>query len=140
MSTQEPPTAATPQDSPHRTLYQSYITYCNAHNFRAMEQFYTSPININDEPWSPTKVTAQFAPLVEAFPDWHWEIRHFGVDGDCLYLHFRVEGTHRGTFRGVEATGRRVATTQFTIYRVVDGRFTDVWDMTDIESLVKQIS
>jgi predicted ester cyclase len=137
MSTQQPIDAALLDK--HRALYTSYIDYCNAHNFQAMEQFYTSPININDEPWATTKVTAQFKPLVEAFPDWHWEIRHMTIDTEHISLHFKVTGTHKGTFQGVAPTGRKVSTTQFTLYRVVDGKFTDVWDLTDFETIMKQI-
>jgi predicted ester cyclase len=140
MATQKvTPDSSTTQDS-LRLQYQSYIAFCNAHNFTAMENFYTSPIKINDEPWEPSKVTAQFKPLVEGFPDWHWEIRHFGVDGEYLYLHFRVTGTHLGTFQGIHATGRRVETTQFTCYRVVEGRYAEVWDLMDVGKVVEQIS
>lgn len=139
MATQQVPSAATANKDPRRALYQSYIDYCNAHDFEAMEKFYTSPININDEPWGPSKVTAQFKPLVEGFPDWHWEIRHFAVDGNYLSLHFKVTGTHLGTFQGIAPTGRRVSTTQFTLYHLVDGKYTDVWDLTDIDSVIKQI-
>lgn len=124
----------------YRALYASYLEHCNAHNFEGMESFYTSPLNVNDEPWSPKKVTAQFKPLVTAFPDWHWELRNLSIEGDYLALHFRVTGTHQGNFQGIEATGRRVATTQFTLYHVVDGKFADVWDLLDVESLVKQIT
>ncbi|KEY74608.1 hypothetical protein S7711_05039 [Stachybotrys chartarum IBT 7711] len=137
-SKQSSPPATAPDDA-RRKIYQSYIDYCNAHNFKAMEKFYTSPININDEPWETTKVTAQFEPLVEGFPDWHWEIRQLTIDGEYLALHFKVTGTHLGTFQGIEPTGRRVSTTQFTLYHLVDGKFADVWDLTDFASLIKQI-
>lgn len=104
-----------------------------------MEKFYTSPININDEPWVPMKVTDQFKELVEGFPDWHWEIRHLTIDDGFLALHFDVTGTHHGRFRGVEPTGRRVSTTQLTLYHLVDEKFTEVWDLTDMSSVMKQI-
>ena len=56
----------------YRELYASYLQYCNGHNFEAMQSFYSSlTVRINDELWSPGKGTAQFAPLVSAFPDWH---------------------------------------------------------------------
>jgi len=139
MAAQQVPSAGLNDQDPRRVQYQSYIEYCNAHEFTAMENFYTSPININDEPWAPSKVTAQFRPLVEGFPDWHWEIRHFGVDGDYLHLHFKVSGTHLGVFQGIQPTGRRVSTTQFTLYHLVDGKYADVWDLTDIDSVIKQI-
>jgi predicted ester cyclase len=66
-----------------------------------MQSFYTSPVvKINDESCSPEKVTAQFKPLVTAFPDWRWEMRHLAVDGDYLALHFTVSGTHKGELNG----------------------------------------
>lgn len=127
------------QNEEQRALYLSYIEYCNAHNFEAMESFYTSPINVNDEPWAPSKVTMQFKPLIAAFPDWHWEIRNLSIDGDYLALHLRVTGTHQGIFQGIEPTGCRVSASQFTLYHLVDGKFANVWDLVDMESVRKQI-
>ena len=124
----------------YRKLYALYLEHCNAHNFEAMQSFYSSPtVNINDEPWTPAKVTAQFAPLVSAFPNWHWEMRNLSVDGDFLALHFKVSGTHQGAFQGVEATGRTVNVSQFTLYHVVDGKFAEVWDLIDTQTILKQI-
>jgi predicted ester cyclase len=128
-------------DREHRALYSSYLDHCNAHNFEAMQSFYTSPVvKINDESCSPEKVTAQFKPLVTAFPDWRWEMRHLAVDGDYLALHFTVSGTHKGELNGYKPTGRKVSTSQFTLYHVVDGKFAEVWDLVDMQSLIKQIT
>ncbi|KKP00906.1 aspartyl-tRNA synthetase [Trichoderma harzianum] len=133
--------AANTKIEEYRALCDSYLQHCNSHNFEGMEKFYTSPLNVNDEPWDPKKVTAQFEPLVTAFPDWHWELKHLTIEGDYLACHFKVTGTHKGTFQGIEATGRKITTTQFTLYHVVEGnKFGDVWDLVDIESVVKQIS
>jgi predicted ester cyclase len=124
----------------YRELYASYLKHCNAHNFEAMQSFYSSPtVRINDEPWTPTRVTAQFAPLVSAFPDWHWEMRNLSVDGDFLALHFKVSGTHQGPFQGIEATGRAVNASQFTLYHVVNGKFAEVWDLLDTQAILEQI-
>ena len=70
------------QRDQHRSLYLSYLQCCNEHHFDRMASFYTSPIKVNDVPMDPAAVTAQFAPLISAFPDWHWEIRPIVVDGD----------------------------------------------------------
>jgi predicted ester cyclase len=105
-----------------------------------MASFYTSTIKVNDVPMDPAAVTAQFAPLISAFPDWHWEIRHLVVEGDYIAVHFTVTGTHLGAFRGIEATGRRVImTSEFTLYRVEDGKFAEVWDLVDMEAVLRQI-
>jgi predicted ester cyclase len=104
-----------------------------------MASFYTSTIKVNDVPMDPAAVTAQFAPLISAFPDWHWEIRHLVVDGDYIAVHYTVTGTHRGAFHGIEATSRQVTTTEFTLYHVEDGKFAEVWDHTDMDAVLRQI-
>ena len=88
-----------------------------------MLSFYASTIKVNDVPMDPASVAAQFAPLFSAFPDWHLEMRNLVADGDYIALHFTVTGTHRGVFQGIEATGRRVTISEFTFYRLEDGKF-----------------
>lgn len=135
------PRSTTSEDDERRALYQKYIDHCNAHDFQGMEQFYTTPtINVNNEPVTPSQVTDQFKPLVEAFPDWHWDIRHLTIDGDYLSLHFEISGTHTGTFQGIPATGRRVTSSQFTLYQLKGTKYANVWDLTDFDSVIKQIS
>jgi predicted ester cyclase len=50
-----------------------------------------------------------------------------------------VTGTHRGPFQGIEATGRRVTFSEFTLYRVEDGKFAWVWVLTDMDAVTRQI-
>jgi predicted ester cyclase len=104
-----------------------------------MATFYTSTIKVNDVPMDPAAVAAQFAPLFSAFPDWHWEIRNLVVDGDYIAGHFAVTGTHLGAFQGIEATGRRVTISEFTFYRLEDGKFAEVWDLADMDAVMRQI-
>ena len=70
------------QREEHRSLYLSYLEYCNEHDLDGMASFYTSTIKVNDLPMDPAAVSAQFEPLFSAFPDWHWEIRYLVVACD----------------------------------------------------------
>lgn len=128
------------QGDDYRSLYLSYLKYCNDHDFDSMASFYTPTIKVNDAPMEPAAVTAQFAPLISAFPDWHWEMRHIVVDDDNIVVHFKVTGTHLGAFQGIEATGRRVSVSEFTLYHLESGKFAEVWDLLDMTALLKQIS
>ena len=123
-----------------RSLYLSYLECCNEHDVDRMASFYTSTIKVNDVPMGPAGVAAQFAPLFSAFPDWHWEMRHLVVDGDYIALHFTFTGTHRGSFQGIKATGRRVTTVEFTLYRLEDDKFAEVWDLTDMDAVMRKIT
>ena len=127
------------QREENRSLYLSYLEYCNEHDLDGMASFYTSTIKVNDLPMDPAAVSAQFEPLFSAFPDWHWEIRNLVVDGDHIAVHFTVTGTHRAAFQGIEATGRRVTTSEFTFYRIEDGKFAEVWDLADMDAVMRQI-
>jgi steroid delta-isomerase-like uncharacterized protein len=104
-----------------------------------MASFYASTIRVNEVPMDRAAVAAQFAPLFSAFPDWHWEIRNLVVDGDYIAAHFTVTGTHRGAFQGIEATERRVAISEFTFYRIENGKFAEVWDHADVDAVMRQI-
>lgn len=123
----------------YRSLYQAYLKCCNEHDFDGMASFYTAAIKVNDAPMDPAAVAAQFAPIVSAFPDWHWDMRHLVVDDDYISVHFTVTGTHRGIFQGIEATGRRVSISEFTLYRVADRKFAAVWDLADMGAVLQQI-
>ena len=39
------------QRNEHRSLYLSYLEYCNEHDFDRMASFYTSTIKVNDVLW-----------------------------------------------------------------------------------------
>jgi predicted ester cyclase len=54
-------------------------------------------------------------------------------------VHFTVTGTHRGAFKGIEATNRRVTISEFTFYRIKDGKFAEAWDHADMDAVIRQI-
>ena len=123
-----------------KSLYWSYLDACNAHDVDRMSTFYSPTITVNDSPMDTADVAVQFAPIFSAFPDWHWEVKNLAIDNDLVSLHFSVTGTHRATFEGIAATNRRVAISEFTIYRVEDGKFAAVWDLADMGELVRQLT
>ena len=127
------------QRDEHRALYLTYLKYCNDHDVDGMATFYKSTMKVNEVPMDRAAVAAQFPTLFSAFPDWHWEVRNLVVDGDYIAGHFTVTGTHRGAFQGIEATGRLVTISEFTFYRLEDGKFAEVWDHADIDAVMRQI-
>ena len=127
------------QHNEHRCLYLSYLKCCNDHDLEGMASFYASTMKVNGVPMEPAAVTAQFEPTIAGFPDWHWDMQHIVIDGDDIVVHFMVTGTHQGAFAGIGATGRPVRVSQFTLYRLDDGKFAEVWDLVDMNALMKQI-
>ena len=68
-----------------------------------------------------------------------WELRHLVADAPWIAAHLADTGTHRGTFSGVEATGRAVGIQEFAFYRLDAGRIAEVWGMDFHVQLVEQV-
>ncbi|EKJ75765.1 hypothetical protein FPSE_03945 [Fusarium pseudograminearum CS3096] len=122
-----------------RSLYQKYIESFNTRDFEVMKSFYASPVNVMDKRQEPDDIIAMCKYLLESFPDWKGEVRHIVIEGDYMTVHFKDSGTHQGEFRGYQATGRKVETTEVSLYHVVDGKFAEVWPLVDFDTVVEQI-
>ncbi len=74
-----------------------------------------------------------------AFPDIQVTIEDLLVDGDRVAARLTFEGTHQGSFQGIEATGKRVAWSGIWIYRVDGGKFVERWHAYDLLGLLEQL-
>jgi predicted ester cyclase len=63
------------------------------------------------------------AAVVEAFPDYRWDLRHLLVDGCWLSAHLMDTGT--------TPAGRSAMTQEFAMYRVARSRIVEVWGDLD---------
>jgi steroid delta-isomerase-like uncharacterized protein len=73
------------------------------------------------------------------FPGTKVELHHVFGQGDLVATHWTVSGTHKGEFFGIPATGRDVSVEGMNVYRVVDGKVTDVWTQFDGLGLMEQL-
>ncbi len=121
-------------------FYGRYLNRCNEHRFDELAEFVSEQVRVNDEPQGLAAYVDGLRTVVEAFPDYHWDLRHLFVDGDHLSAHLLDTGTHRGTFHGVPATGRRVATHELAVYRLDQGRIAEVWVAADDLALLSRLT
>jgi predicted ester cyclase len=61
------------------------------------------------------------------------------AEGDLVYVRSTWSGSYTGTFRGVAVSGRAVTVVYSNVYRVVDGRVSDNWFVSDRLSLAEQL-
>jgi steroid delta-isomerase-like uncharacterized protein len=66
-----------------------------------------------------------------AFPDWHEKVLDAFGSGDQVASRYLSTGTHRGTFWGIEATGRRIEIQEISLFKVAEGRIVEQWCMFD---------
>lgn len=66
-----------------------------------------------------------------AFPDIRYEIGDVFADGDRVAIRWTWTGTHRGPFRNIAPTNRRVSNEGQAIFELRDGRILRSWLHTD---------
>jgi steroid delta-isomerase-like uncharacterized protein len=125
--------------SGNEAFYRRYLAACNAHEFDRLGEFVAADVQVNGEPKGLDSYVAGLREVVQAFPDYHWDLRDLFVDGDRIAARFIDTGTHRGPAFGVPATGRAVQTQEFAFYRLAGGLIAEVWVTADNLSLLRQL-
>ncbi len=74
-----------------------------------------------------------------AFPDLHYTIEDEIEEGDKVVTRARWEGTHRGDFMGIPATGKRVSVDGVDITRFSNGKAVEHWGYQDTPALMQQL-
>ena len=108
-------------------FYRRYIAVCNAHRFADLGEFVGDDVRVNDAPTGVEQYVAGLRAVVDAFPDYHWDLRQLVVDGDCLAARLTGTGTHTGTFLDVPATGRAIEVRELAMYRIDGGKIAECW-------------
>lgn len=75
----------------------------------------------------------------EAFPDLVETVDVVLSEGDMVACRFTARGTHKGVFMDIEPTQKSISFTGIDIYRVVDGKITEMWYAEDLYGLRRQI-
>jgi len=80
-----------------------------------------------------------YAQFYKGFPDTHSTIEDIIAEGDKVWTHSIVTGTHKGEYRGVPPTGKEITMRCIDIYRIVDGKIGEAWAVYDFLDFYKQL-
>ena len=67
----------------------------------------------------------------EGFPDVHRTIEDIIAEGDQVWVHVKITGTHTGNYRGLAPTGKKIVIAAVPTYRVIDGKIAEGWSVWD---------
>jgi predicted ester cyclase len=73
------------------------------------------------------------------FPDQQWAAEDLLAEDDKVVLVWTLRGTHRGELMGLAPTGKEVAVTGISVYRIADGKVAEIWVQSDTLGLLQQI-
>ena len=75
----------------------------------------------------------------KAFPDSHLTIEEQVANGDKVATRWSFTGTHKGAFRGIAPTGKRVTFSAMYFYRFGNGKVVEIHAMVNIFALFEQL-
>ena len=76
----------------------------------------------------------------DAFPDIHWTIDDMIVEGNKKATRFTVTGTHKGGYKGIPATNKKVTIRAISISRRnAGGKIVEEWHMYNALGLMQQL-
>jgi steroid delta-isomerase-like uncharacterized protein len=77
--------------------------------------------------------------LRKAFPDITFTIVDQVAEENKVVTHWTATGTHKGEFKGIPATGRKVKFSAIDIDKLSNGKFVECWTNMDELGLMQQL-
>ncbi|MGD8330410.1 MAG: ester cyclase [Acidobacteriota bacterium] len=74
-----------------------------------------------------------------AFPDSHVTYDELIDAGDTIVGRWSATGTHTGPLPGLKPTGRPIAISGITIYRIASGKIVEAWEQLDMLGMWRQL-
>jgi predicted ester cyclase len=116
----------------------------NNHNYLVAEEI-CSPDHVLHHPAQPAPIhgVQGLKDVTEevgtAFPDWNMVPREMVAEGEWVAAFTDLTATNTGPLSGGKPSGRRIAQTGITCYRVVNGKITEVRIQEDILYMLQSL-
>jgi steroid delta-isomerase-like uncharacterized protein len=90
-------------------------------------------------PRGPEAIKEHVAGWIASFPDLRFTIEQMVSEGNRVVMQLRMEGTHRGAWLGIPASGKKIQIRMFTVHRVEGGKIVEDWVLVESLGLFEQL-
>ena len=135
-------TAAPPSDATNAERIRWAFETLNAHDVAPLRALWTADTveRFPDRTCHGTEeIAAYFEETFRAVPDFHMEIVSIAEQGDDVFVHWHLTGTHQGPITGIEGTGRPIAVDGIDHFVVRDGRVASNFVVFDQMQYARQL-
>ncbi len=123
----------------NKEIVRGFIEAYNARNLGLVDDF-VSPDYIDHEKNIGREGLKQLIAMgINAFPDWYETVEDIIAEGDKVWVLLTYTGTHKGEFMGLNPTGKKITSKAVDIYRIVNGKLEEYWNVTDNLNIFKQV-
>ena len=95
--------------------------------------------HLPDSGIGPEAYKRNVARFVAGFPDLRFTVEDMLVENDKVAVGWTISGTHKGEFRGISPTGRKVSVEGITINQIAGGKIMDSYVSWDALGLMQQL-
>lgn len=96
-------------------------------------------IDLPDSGIGPEAYARNVVQFVRAFPDLKFKVLDMVAEGEKVVAFWNISGTHKGEFRGIAPTGKKVSVDGITISQLADGMIMDSYVSLDLWSMMQQL-
>ncbi|MFE9889288.1 ester cyclase [Streptomyces scopuliridis] len=123
-----------------RGWYMRFAAALNAHEFDGMDEFINDQVLLSGKPGTRDDVVRVLKGIVEAVPDFHWDVKEILFDRDGIAVRVINTGTPVKEWLGVPPSGASFEIVEYVIYKVGNGRFAEMTNLHDSTELRRQLT
>jgi steroid delta-isomerase-like uncharacterized protein len=134
--------SAPPAGSSSGELIRWAFEMLNQHDVSPLRQFWTEETveRFPDRTCrGADEISRYFEDAFAALPDFHMEVLTIAQDGEDVFVHWRLTGTHKGNLQGRDPTHRRVQIDGMDHFVIRDGRVISNFVVFDQMQYARQI-
>jgi len=80
-----------------------------------------------------------YSSFLSAFHDTQLEVEDLIAEGDKVMSRVSLHCTHKGELEGIPPTGKVLTVSAFTVFRLVDGKIAEEWEIIDELGMMHQL-
>ena len=111
----------------------------NNKKLEVIDEVFAATVLLNGQLVPHDTITQLVTARLAVFPDIQVTVEDQVAEGDKVSTRRTWQATHRGTYRGIAATGKAVKWTQISIVRLFEGRIVEDWPVADELSVLQQL-
>ena len=119
----------------HRWIEEGF----NKQNLLVVDELFAEQFSVNGQTIGRDGLKTSMSRHLTGFPDLYVTIDDTIAEGNKVGIWYTVEGTHRGDFEGIPATGNHVKWSGFDLLTVEDGKISEARFISDFFGLMTQL-
>ncbi|GAA2223646.1 hypothetical protein GCM10010413_16170 [Promicromonospora sukumoe] len=123
-----------------KEFYGRYVDVINSHQWDRVGEFMADTVVAHGVSVTREQGIANFASITDAIPDLTVEVKQTVYAGDTIGTHAVHRGTPVQEWLGVPPNGKPIEVHEITTYKVENGKFVQMSNVWDLETLKRQLS